>query len=461
MGNRTFTHAFDGYAKLNSWVFKGGNATVQPTVSFTTKFIHTNFYKASCKAHDIAPYLLFQAADPPFSALQKFTEFLNGIDNTNINVFQLGNPNGKEEPEFAAFSDFWHQYQFNHSNLETVGKVAVPVPQGGVLESSGLPLPSSAHPVMEYGTSNYITYVSAMNPIPFFSSTIRIIRMKSLYHREQIAKISVDQVPYMHSFGLSQKHAIIFAHPMYVNLQKMLRTAEPVNSLDWFPDKPTVLYVVDIHTAKVIQLETTAIFMMHHVNSFEITNSQIVVDAITYPNINFVKSLQLKTLEDPKKRNSIGVDSKLKRFILNLKKKTVVIKDFPETAGAETVSNMDMPAINERYRHKSYCYTWGLVLKADNIHLDNVTLVKKDLCRKGRDKMWGIPGHIPSEPWFVPKPGARQEDDGFILSVVLNGPKAKSYLGIFNARTMRRVNRGYASTVIPFTLHGRFFPNLT
>ena len=442
-------HAFDGYAKLCSWTFKpAGN------VSFTTQFLETNWYKESKKLGTVAPYLMFEASIPPFSWTEKVTALLRGIDNTNINVVRFG----RGEDGFAALSDFWQMYQFNHSDLGTVGRVTPEVPPSGVpLTSAGLPLPSSAHPLKEHNSTNYINFVSLMNPIPFMKSSIRLVRIESLHKRSFISEISVDDVPYMHSFGLTKKYAIIFGHPMFVNIKKMLYTAQPINSLDWYRDRPVNIFVVNIHSGKVLKLQTEAIFMMHHVNSYEYDDEILIMDAVTYPNIDFIKSLQLKTLKDPLKRDQIKVDAKLRRFVLNLQTRSVKMIQFPTTPGAETVENMDMPAINEQYRHRKHCFVYGIVLKADNKHLENITLVKKNVCRARVDKVWYTPGHIPSEPWFVATPGAKREDDGIILSLILNTKKKKSYLGIFDARSMKRRNRGYVPTAIPFTLHGRFF----
>ena len=450
MGPRSFNHIFDAYAKLHSWKFSANS-----TVAFTCKFIHTNSYKAGLELQDVAPYLLFQSSNPPFNDIEKMQSLLRGIDNTNVNIYKFG----KGDAEMTAVSDFWQSYQFNMSTLETISRVNDPVPGGGLLEASGLPLQSSSHPMREYGTNNAITFVSSMNPIPFFSSKMRLVRIKNLHEREEIAEISVDQVPYMHSFGMSKKYAVLFGQPMYTNLKRLLMTAEPVKSLDWFPKRPTILYVVNIQTGKVIKLPTEAVFMMHHVNSFELNRNKLIVDAVTYPDIEFIKTLQVEYLVDKSKRHAVTANPTLKRFMINLRSGRVTVTTFPLTPGVEGAASMDLPAINENYRYRRYCYVYGVVLKADQVHLENVTLVKRDLCRPGRDMMWSHAGHHPTEPWFIAKPGATKEDSGYLLSVVLDGQRKQSYLGIFDARTMRRVNKGYVPTTVPFSLHGRFFPS--
>ena len=85
-------------------------------------------------------------------------------------------------------------------------------------------------------------------------------------------------------------------------------------------------------------------------------------------------------------------------------------------------------------------------------------LVKKDACNGGTgDKSWGIPNHIPSEPWFEPNPNATTEDDGIVFSIVLNGETGKSYLMFLDGQSFTPINSAQLPTWVPQTLHGRLF----
>jgi len=48
--------------------------------------------------------------------------------------------------------------------------------------------------------------------------------------------------------------------------------------------------------------------------------------------------------------------------------------------------------------------------------------------------IWSQHGHSGGEPIFVPNPDGTKEDDGILLSVVLNGHTGKSYLAVLDAR---------------------------
>lgn len=48
-------------------------------------------------------------------------------------------------------------------------------------------------------------------------------------------------------------------------------------------------------------------------------------------------------------------------------------------------------------------------------------IVKLDMASGRVVAAWAPPDHFPGEPIFVPRPGGTREDDGAVLSVVLNG----------------------------------------
>ena len=63
------------------------------------------------------------------------------------------------------------------------------------------------------------------------------------------------------------------------------------------------------------------------------------------------------------------------------------------------------------------------------------------------------------EPIFIPNgqtDGCRGEDDGVILSVVLDSLAETSYLLLLDARDMREICRAKLASAIPFGFHGNF-----
>jgi torulene dioxygenase len=63
-------------------------------------------------------------------------------------------------------------------------------------------------------------------------------------------------------------------------------------------------------------------------------------------------------------------------------------------------------------------------------------------------------GHTPGEAIFVPDPEGTDEDDGVLLSVVLDGFKEMSYLVCLDAKTMKEIGRAECGCPVGFGFHG-------
>ena len=140
--------------------------------------------------------------------------------------------------------------------------------------------------------------------------------------------------------------------------------------------------------------------------------------------------------------------------------------------------HIEMPRFNERRHGAPYRYIWGVGAPLGvSTHVSG--LVKVDLgANNHREEKEGQPldgevdgvparaaactswyrrAHYPSEPIFVPRPGAMDEDDGVLLSVMLDGEAATSYLLVLNATTMQTLATAYAPVVMPTDFHGEWF----
>lgn len=143
-----------------------------------------------------------------------------------------------------------------------------------------------------------------------------------------------------------------------------------------------------------------------------------------------------------------------------------------ESTPTANVLHMEMPRFNERKHGLPYRFVWGIGSPDSSpVHVSGI--VKVDLgdptCSSapGADShlpinapclSWYRASHYPSEPIFVPRPGAMSEDDGVVLSVMLDGKRGKSYLLVLNATTMQTMATAYSPVVMPADFHGEWFP---
>ncbi|CAG2235352.1 beta,beta-carotene 15,15'-dioxygenase-like [Mytilus galloprovincialis] len=449
-GPRNFTHAFDGFSKIHSWKFYGNG-----TASFSTNFVRSSVYNTSIKINNIDNYLTFEKPTPPFSLMQEELGILKGMDNMNINVYRFFN-SGTGQYEYATLSDTWKMYQIDPLTVGTISPVNAMKPS---VPQDFVSLMSSAHPVPEYGTGHHFTFLTSVSVLPGVQSRLSLMRIKSTYERELVAQWGVDKAPYMHSFSVTPNYVILLAAPYFVNVEWMLKNADAYSGLQWFPKEKANFYVIEIKTGKVTTISTPITNPTHHANAYEEDNN-IIIDICTTKDPFFATTFEVGVIRDVDKRNKADFTPLFSRYTINLESKTAMETKFPPNSSFPFLTYFDIPAINENYRHKKHCFVYGVSFKKDFKSFARTALVKKDTCGKNKDNAWSLDGHFPMEMWFVPRPNSTEEDDGVLLTPVLNGAKKESYLMILNATTMTVMNRGYLNTSLPFTIHGRFFPDV-
>ena len=74
----------------------------------------------------------------------------------------------------------------------------------------------------------------------------------------------------------------------------------------------------------------------------------------------------------------------------------------------------------------------------------------------GEERSWSEPGRYAGEPVFVAEPGAAGEDEGVLLSVVLDAERGGSSLLVLDARDLTELARAEAPHHIPFGFHGQY-----
>ena len=161
---------------------------------------------------------------------------------------------------------------------------------------------------------------------------------------------------------------------------------------------------------------------------------------------------------DVSKRNQIKAPNQVVQVTINLDSNTAESEFVSvESSMKDIMTQIDFPVINENYRYKQYCNFWGVSYKTDGTHFGRWALGKKDLCDPKMDKFWRKPNHYPMEPWFAPKPGATSEDDGVVITTILDGEKGLTYLAILNGTTLEMMNYAYMPIHLPMDFHGQFF----
>ncbi|KAI3399584.1 hypothetical protein diail_6223 [Diaporthe ilicicola] len=118
----------------------------------------------------------------------------------------------------------------------------------------------------------------------------------------------------------------------------------------------------------------------------------------------------------------------------------------------------ELPTINPAYHTRTYRYVYSLAMSGRSTLMD--TIVKTNLVSRAV-LQWNNPtGHTPGEAIFVQRPGGVREDDGVLLSVVLDGFSKTSYLLCLDARTMCELGRAEMDFAVGFGFHGVHAPDI-
>merc|ERR1719221_1656897 len=111
---------------------------------------------------------------------------------------------------------------------------------------------------------------------------------------------------------------------------------------------------------------------------------------------------------------------------------TVEPKSICKTSGVE------FPTIREQDHYgKPYTYYYGnWISKMSAPFYDSIIKVNAN---DGSYIFWHVEGHYPGEPIFVADPGGSAEDDGVVMTNVLDSVGKESYLLVLDAKTMKEI----------------------
>ncbi len=422
IGQQHYRHWFDGLAMLHRFVFQGGQ------VSYANKFIQGKAYQSACEANQIT-YSEF-ATDPCRSLFSRVMAVFSPqiTDSAKVNI-------GKLAERYIALCETPIQIEFDPQTLETVG--VFNYEQGNVGQMT------TAHP--HFDEDSVYNVVTRFNRV----SQYRVYEMRAGGHPHQIAAVPVQMPAYMHSFGMSQNYIIITEFPLVVHSLSLLLWLKPfIENYQWKPRRGTPFYVIHRHTGELVgRYESDAFFAFHHVNAFEV-GDELVVDIDAYEDASIIQSYYLNRLQDAANELPFG---NLRRYRIPLKQKKGYLTYEVLSDTCIELPRIDYARVN---MVKDYRYVYGIGLRHRQGFYNQ--LVKIDL-KTGSTLTWSETDCYPGEGVFVAAPAPKTEDDGVILSVVLDAVKRTSFLLVLDAPSLTEIGRAEIPQPVLFGYHGEFF----
>ena len=418
VGPDRFNHWFDGLAMLHAFSFERGR------VAYANRYLRSSAYTA-WKRDGRIRYSEF-GTDPCrkiFSGVSTLP-VLGRVPNANVSIEQLGR-------QFRAHTEIPVPVRFNPRTLKTLG-VDTELVTGRL---------GTAHPHTDPSTGERFSYEIELVP----PSGLRIVVSRGA-KRRQLAWIPDSAPGYLHSFALTPRYVAVFTQPFNFDLPRFLRPDRGpiVTNYGWDDSKPSRIYIVDRRRGGVVStVELDPFFVFHNVNAFE-RKGRVVLDVCAHRDASIIDALYLKRL----RKGGYVPQARLRRIEVDPARGRATQRDLIEP-------NIELPRIDYRRKNgQPYRYAFGIGLKGRKSRFID-QLVKADV-RRGEAVTWRDPGTFPGEPIFVRRPGARWEDDGVVLSVVLDGGRRRSALVVLDACSMEEIARASVPHHIPFGFHGTY-----
>lgn len=298
----------------------------------------------------------------------------------------------------------------------------------------------------------------------------------------------------IHSFGLTEKYIIIPNYPYYYlwGGLSILWYGTICQCLHWDPTQSTLFHVIDRRSGRhVATYETDAFFCLHIINAWDEIDADgeegVAFDLSAYNNPNIVEATRDfgrasppggLTNEQLRKRKPV-FPPQVRRY--RLSKIPVVAKQqarswlgvlhpFPTKVIARAAythigNDVELPRINPRYSMRRNRYVWGICESGYCAKYNDGGAIMNGLRKMnldtGKSNVWDEPYSSCSEPIFVPRPGATDEDDGAIVTIVnvdgkLMGEEDRCFVLVLDSRTMAELGRAKIGEYKATTIHGSF-----
>ena len=321
---------------------------------------------------------------------------------------------------------------------------------------------SAAHPVVgEDGTIyNYVLDRNASTP------TYYVFQISPPSGETRILATITDAPPaYIHALFGSEKHIVLVVWQAdFAN--EAMTILDSIG--DWDPERKTLFYVIDRANNGLLRKYESpdSFFAFHEINTFENEAGDIFVDLPRMDDYSFLSAAKIPNLRanlgTPNANSKNDLAGAFTRYRLPFPDSCGPLADgdgaLPTYKAEIDISlplgqaNIELPRIHPDKMGQPYRFSYGIHVEKTGNFADSIIKVDAD------EKKWLVwapeTRHVPSEPIFIPRPGATDEDDGVLLTVVMDVQVRHSALVVIDAKTMTELGRAVMPIVMTYGFHG-------
>ncbi|XP_075910043.1 beta,beta-carotene 15,15'-dioxygenase [Petromyzon marinus] len=480
-GDTSYNHWFDGMALLHSFTFRGGE------VHYRSKYLQSDAFRKNSEANRIviSEFGTMAHPDPCRNVFAKAFSYLSYsvpefTDNCLINVMRCGE-------DFYATTETNFMRRIDASSLNTLEKVdytkyvAINIATSHPHYEPDGTVYNVGTSIADKGHTKY-TFIRVPPTLPGERPNSGLRGLEVLCTVPSRWRFSPS---YYHSFGLTPRYLVFIEQPLKLDLVKLatayFRGANWASCMTWLPDDKSRFYLIDRRTGKALSTHFVSepFVVYHHVNAFERAGC-VVCDVVAYDDNSLYDMFYLRNLRkgaaDFAEDNKMSCLPQCRRYVLPLGvgKESPVSRNLVTLPGSKAsavkeggghvvctpeliAEGIELPRINYNYNGREYRYIYAAQIEWRPVP---TKIVKVDT-HTGEKLEWQEGGCWPAEPVFVPTPGARDEDDGVVLSsIVTSEPGMPAFLLVLDARSFREVARATVHGAdVPLDLHGLFLPD--
>lgn len=424
-GGRQYGHWFDGPGMLNAVTFKDGKAHYKNRYVRTPKYIKEN----------AADKILCRGV-----GTQREGGFLNNFGHmptnpANTNVFWHA---GKLHAAYEG----GQPYKINPETLETIG---LDFFDGDLKPTQFM----SAHGKINYHTQHFINFGVNVTGVGLkgFKYELEVYNINPAGKIGSTCKVPLDEFPFLHDFGMTENYAIfLISSASMTFLKPLLGLCSMMDTMRLNHLQPVQGIVVDLRTMRVAkQFELPPALIVHFGNSFE-QGDDLVTDFMSDTSIH-----NLTQLADMPHMDCIK-GAPFHRYRINTKTWKVSHETY---AGVPTGEFPMWDTRDTGYETKHTYY----VAPVDDAIFNAVVKVDMET-GEGQVRKYGDYCYT-SEALFAPRPNAKSDDDGYVISFVYDAKRHGTDIVVLDAKNLdNEIAAVELDHHVPYGFHGHFTPDV-
>lgn len=436
-GNHLSDYAIDGDGLVSAVTFAPGRP-----VRVRSRYVRTPSYEASLDARDgSGPPVRLAGANAPGGRLRNLLRQPASQANTSVAMV---------DGRLLALWEADMPWELEPGTLETLGRCDL----DRALEPSGpigrrLGRPYSAHPCWDPGTAELWNFGCVYGPRP----RLEIYRTKRGRPAERLRSIRLPRRYMVHDFAMTATHLVFCLGPVILDLAATVSGRLPAfQAMRWHGDEATRILLVPRAGGPFRVVETDPWFQWHFAGAYD-DGPDIVFDLVRFRSWTVMHEAiaSMSHLTDPACfpvgrlwRYRVGTSGKVEAHQLH-------------------ALPLEWPTIDMRRSTTAHRNVYGTAANSASAGMALTAVARYDTEHGEADIHDYGPGHLVSEPIFVPRDTRRPapdllDDQGWLIAYANHLTAGTTSIVIFNAQA---VADGPVCTLpvpesLGYTFHGQW-----